>query len=170
MDNDMGAFYFFGCRKQDTLGMKIRIAVGQINSTVGDLAGNADKILRFADEARAIKADIVCFPELAMTGYPPEDLLLKPGFIADNLSSMSKIAPLLKDIIAVIGFVDRAGGKLFNASAVVCGGKVAGIYHKMILPNYGVFDEKRYFAAGKDPFLFRAGRLVFGINICEDIW
>ncbi len=149
---------------------KWRIAVAQINCTVGDLPGNCRKITENAERARALGADIVVFPELAITGYPPEDLLLKPKFVKDNLDALGSLAGALGDIVAVIGFVDRQGHHLYNAAAVTCRGLIHGVYRKILLPNYGVFDEKRYFQAGSAIPVFRYGDLCFGVNICEDIW
>jgi NAD+ synthase (glutamine-hydrolysing) len=113
----------------------------------------------------------VVFPELAITGYPPEDLLLKPKFITDNLAALRKLTQSkCKKTLAVVGFVDRKGRDLYNAAAVIYNGRIWGIYHKMLLPNYGVFDEKRYFTPGERPIAFRWGRHFFAVNICEDIW
>ncbi|MCK9594924.1 MAG: NAD+ synthase [Candidatus Omnitrophica bacterium] len=148
----------------------IRVAVGQINCTVGDLEGNAVKIKEAFRGAGLSQADIVLFPELALTGYPPEDLLLKPKFILDNLDCLNSLAKSLSGAIAVVGFVDCRGKDIYNAAAVICEGKVQGVYHKMLLPNYGVFDEKRYFTPGSEPVVFSLGNAVFGVNICEDIW
>ncbi len=148
----------------------IRIALAQINCTVGDLPGNSAKIISYAQKAAASGADIVAFPELAITGYPPEDLLLKQKFIADNISALQTIARSLRNITAVIGFVDKQKQRLFNAAAVVYGGAVKGVYHKRHLPNYGVFDEKRYFTPGEASRVFSCGSFVFGVSICEDIW
>ena len=147
-----------------------RIAVAQINCTVGDLKGNCTKIIEFAGKAKDSGADIVIFPELTITGYPPEDLLMKPKFIKDNLEALREVARSVEDLVAVVGFVDRENGNLFNAAAVVFGGEVKGIYRKTLLPNYGVFDEKRYFIPGRTPSVFKLGDLIFGVNICEDIW
>jgi NAD+ synthase (glutamine-hydrolysing) len=147
-----------------------RIAIAQINCTVGDLEGNSHKILVSAEKARALGTDIVVFPELAVTGYPPEDLLLKPKFVADNIGALNSLSKALNDIVAVVGFVDRKGSALYNAAAIVYGGRIHGTYRKMLLPNYGVFDEKRYFEAGTAIPVFRYGDLCFGVNICEDIW
>jgi NAD+ synthase (glutamine-hydrolysing) len=149
---------------------KMRIAIAQINTTVGDLAGNAAKIIEFSQRAAEKGADLVIFPELAITGYPPEDLLLKPQFISDNLAALQKVKDRIKDIIAIVGFVDRKGKDIFNAAAIIYKGRIYGVYHKQCLPNYGVFDEKRYFKAG-DYFLnFRIGDYRFSILICEDAW
>lgn len=148
----------------------VRIAIAQINCVVGDLRGNSGKIIDYIERAKAIGADIVAFPELAVTGYPPEDLLLKPKFISDNACALKKIAGHVDDIIAVVGFVGQSGKDIYNSAAVIYKGAVKGVYHKMLLPNYGVFDEKRYFSSGEAPQVFRSGDIIFGVNICEDIW
>lgn len=148
----------------------VRVAIAQINCIVGDLKGNSEKIIEYIRRAMAVGADIVVFPELAVTGYPPEDLLLKPKFIADNTGALEKIAGQVDDIIAVVGFVGLSGKEIYNSAAVIYKGVVKGVYHKMLLPNYGVFDEKRYFSTGASPQVFRAGDIVFGVSICEDIW
>ncbi len=150
--------------------MTIRIGAAQINSTVGDITGNKNKILDFLKRARGSQADIVSFPELALTGYPPEDLLLKTAFIKDNLKALRDLARQVKDIVAIVGFVDLKKGALYNAAAVLSGGRIQGICHKQLLPNYGVFDEKRYFTAGVEPVLFHLNGVTFGVSICEDIW
>ncbi|OGF45987.1 MAG: NAD+ synthase [Candidatus Firestonebacteria bacterium RIFOXYC2_FULL_39_67] len=148
----------------------MRIAACQINTTVGDFAGNAAKIKEFIERSKAVKADIAIFPELTIPGYPPEDLLLKQKFIKDNIDTLKEISSFVKGISAVIGFVDKVGKELYNAAAVVTDGKVTGIYHKMNLPNYGVFDEKRYFKQGEKPFIADIKGVNIGLNICEDIW
>ncbi|MCX5678182.1 MAG: NAD+ synthase [Candidatus Omnitrophica bacterium] len=148
----------------------IRVAIAQINCTVGDLENNALKIIDYIRKAKAAGADIVAFPELAITGYPPEDLLLKPKFISDNIDMMKKVAKSVNDIVVVVGFVGREGKDIYNSAAVMHKGIVKGLYHKMILPNYGVFDEKRYFNTGSVPQIFRIDDIGFGVNICEDIW
>ncbi|MBU0895162.1 MAG: NAD+ synthase, partial [Candidatus Omnitrophica bacterium] len=148
----------------------VRVAIAQINCVVGDLRGNSGKIIDYIQRAKAIGADIVAFPELAVTGYPPEDLLLKPKFISDNACALKKIAGHVDDIIAVVGFVGQSGKDIYNSAAVIYKGTVRGVYHKMLLPNYGVFDEKRYFSSGEAPQVFRSGDIIFGVNICEDIW
>ncbi|MBI5873694.1 MAG: NAD+ synthase [Candidatus Omnitrophica bacterium] len=148
----------------------IRIALAQINVTVGDLSANADKIITFAQKAAIEGADIVSFPELAVTGYPPEDLLFKQQFIDDNIKTLGRIARAIGDIVAVVGFADKGKKAIFNAAAVMYQGKIRGVYRKAFLPNYGVFDEKRYFSSGEDFPVFGLGRTIFGVNICEDIW
>jgi len=146
-----------------------RIALAQINATVGDLEGNAEKVLQFAEEARKAGAELVAFPELALTGYPPEDLLLKPSFIEENIRVLKQLAPELEGIVSVVGFVDK-DTDIYNAAAVVADGKLIGVYHKVYLPNYGVFDEHRYFRPGSEYPVFVLNGMAFGINICEDIW
>jgi NAD+ synthase (glutamine-hydrolysing) len=150
-------------------GACLRVALAQINPTVGDLAGNAQKIVSYMEQAREACADLVAFPELAVTGYPPEDLLLKPSFVAANLACLQRIAQSATGITGVVGFVDRADD-LYNAAAVLHEGQVAAVYHKAYLPNYAVFDEDRYFQAGEQPLVVSLGTLTIGINICEDIW
>jgi NAD+ synthase (glutamine-hydrolysing) len=147
----------------------LRIALAQINATVGDLDGNIAKILTNVEAAKAHGAAMVVFPELAIPGYPPEDLLLKPQFIEANLVALERVAAAAQGILIVVGFVDRQDD-IYNAAALCCAGKVAGIYHKQYLPNYGVFDEERYFQAGREATVFRWGDITFGVNICEDIW
>ena len=113
------------------------------------LKATLKKIIEYLQKAKGLGADIVSFPELAITGYPPEDLLLKEGFVADNLEALKSVAKAVNDIVAIVGFVDKAGSDLYNAAAVIYKGEVKGICHKELLPNYGVFDEKRYFKPGK---------------------
>lgn len=147
----------------------LRLGMAQINCTVGDLAGNTAKICRFIDEAKALGVELLAFPELAITGYPPEDLLLKPGFVAGNLRRLGVIEQHATEIAVVVGFVD-AKDDLHNAAALINDGRVVGIYHKVYLPNYGVFDEDRYFQAGSKCPIFVIGGTSVGISICEDIW
>ena len=147
----------------------LRLALAQMNATVGDLAGNAAKIRDLCARARDAGADLVAFPELALTGYPPEDLLLKPSFIADNLAALHALARDVRGITAVVGFVDAATD-IYNAAAVLHDGEVALVYHKHFLPNYGVFDEDRYFQVGTEAPVFTLDGTIIGVNICEDIW
>ena len=147
----------------------LRVALAQINPVVGDLEGNVRRIAERIDQARALGADVVLFPELAVTGYPPEDLVLKPDFVEENLRAIEEVAAYTTDLVAVVGFVDRKTF-LYNAAAVCTGGRIAGVYHKRLLPNYGVFDEKRYFAPGEVVPVFRIGEVLVAVNICEDIW
>ena len=147
------------------------MALAQVNPTVGDLSGNAALIKDYFARAFEGGADIVAFPELAITGYPPEDLLLKPSFVRQNLEIVRDLAKTLKGPAAVIGFVDHdKAGRLYNAAAVVAGGRVRGVYHKEELPNYGVFDEKRYFAEGTGLPLFVIRGVQIGVTVCEDAW
>ena len=148
---------------------KLRLAMAQINVVVGDINGNAAKIAQWIEKAREIGADIVTFPELALTGYPPEDLLLQPQFIDANMRAIEELAKSTKGISAVVGFVHRAGD-IFNAAAVIDDGRIASVYHKMYLPNYGVFDEFRYFQPGHAAPVLKFGEATAGITICEDIW
>jgi len=147
----------------------LRVAMAQINSTVGDLGGNVQLILDYMDRARALGADLVTFPELAITGYPPEDLLLKPQFIRENLKALERVVEGSGGITAIVGFVDSRSD-LFNAAALIHDGSVEGIYHKVYLPNYGVFDENRYFQAGRECPVYVISGVGVGISICEDIW
>jgi NAD+ synthase (glutamine-hydrolysing) len=147
----------------------IRVGIAQINSTVGDLSGNTRKIMQFIDQAKSLGVDLLTFPELAITGYPPEDLLLKPQFIRQNRESLNKIIDHSSDITLVVGFVD-SDGDIYNAAAVIYDKKLAGVYHKIYLPNYGVFDENRYFQAGTNYSIFNIYGLGIGITICEDMW
>ena len=149
---------------------RLRIAACQIDTVVGDLSGNVDRILAALRTAEDAGADLAVFPELAVTGYPPEDLLLKPGFVADNLAALEQVAAATGLCTAVVGFVD-SGRDLHNAAAVCAGGRVRGVYRKRLLPNYAVFDEKRYFVPGKDPSrLYLVGGVRVGLSICEDAW
>jgi len=148
---------------------RLRIAMAQINTTVGDLAGNLTKMSERITEARDLGVDLIAFPELAVTGYPPEDLLLKPSFIDANQRALMELAGLSSGITAMVGFVER-DGDLFNAAAVLHDGEVAGVYRKQRLPNYGVFDELRYFRAGRGQMLYRIGGARVGVTICEDVW
>ncbi len=147
----------------------VRIALAQINSTVGDLEGNTSKIIDFIDRAVEKAADIILFPELAVSGYPPEDLLLRPRFIRENQSCLHRIAAHTHGPLVVVGFVD-SDSDVYNAAGMLHEGQIAGIYHKVYLPNYGVFDENRYFRAGHRCPVFDFGGIGIGVTICEDIW
>jgi NAD+ synthase (glutamine-hydrolysing) len=147
----------------------LRIGLAQINSTVGDFEGNVRKIVDALDRARGLGVGLVAFPELAVPGYPPEDLLFKPAFIEANLRALDDVARASRGLTAVVGFVDRRDD-IFNAAAVLHDGRQAGVYHKRYLPNYGVFDENRYFQAGTETPVFTLGDVTFAVNICEDIW
>ena len=153
--------------------------MAQSNPVVGDLDGNCEMILDTYRAAAAEGCDVVVFGELSITGYPPEDLVLKPGFVRDNRAALDRIATATGESVAIVGFVDRSGrtdpatGRevLFNAAAVCSHGEVRGVYHKRILPNYDVFDEERTFEAGSGPHrLYEIAGVPVGISICEDIW
>jgi NAD+ synthase (glutamine-hydrolysing) len=146
-----------------------RVALAQINSTVGDLTGNTAKIIEWLGRARDLGADLVAFPELAVTGYPPEDLVLRRSFIENNLAALDEIVRATAGITAVVGFVD-ANDDIYNAAAIISDGRLAHRYHKQFLPNYGVFDENRYFQQGGDSPVFVIAGVDVGVNICEDIW
>ncbi|MCX5777943.1 MAG: NAD+ synthase [Elusimicrobia bacterium] len=148
----------------------MKIALAQINPTVGDIAGNAKKILAWIARAKDQGADVVVFPEMALTGYPPEDLLHKPAFIAANRTALTQLSRTITGITAVVGFVDSKDGHLFNAAAVIKNKRISSVYHKMLLPNYGVFDEKRYFSPGKKLLVITVKGVKIGIMICEDMW
>ena len=147
----------------------MRLALAQLNHEVGDLDGNRDCIVEYIDRARGAGADLVLFPELAVTGYPPEDLLLRPGFVRAAERSLAEIARATRGIVALVGtpHLDR---DLYNACAVCADREVKAIYRKHFLPNYGVFDEDRYFARGRDLILLRYGETLIGPTICEDLW
>jgi NAD+ synthase (glutamine-hydrolysing) len=149
----------------------VRIALGQINTTVGDLEGNVAKMADWAARATEAGADLVCFPELAITGYPPEDLVLRPEFVRDNLEGLEELARRSSGGCGVLtGFVDRSDQGLHNAAGLLAGGKVAARYHKVKLPNYGVFDEQRYFLPGDAACPVRVASSALGISVCEDAW
>ncbi len=150
----------------------LRVALAQLNPTVGDLDGNLALLCDVYDRADAAGCDIVAFPELSTTGYPPEDLVLKPGFVSDNLETLAKLAARTRRCAAVVGFVDQ-DRDIYNAAAVCANGEVVGTYRKRLLPNNTVFDEARYFTPGdeSDPLeLYVIGGVKVGISICEDIW
>jgi NAD+ synthase (glutamine-hydrolysing) len=147
----------------------LRIALAQIDSTVGDIEGNAAKIADWTARARDDDASLVIFPELALTGYPPEDLLLKTHFLDATRQALEDLADATSGIVALVGFPERAGD-VYNSAAVLADGEVAAIYRKIHLPNYGVFDEQRYFQAAEEPSTFELGGVTLGITVCEDIW
>ena len=151
---------------------RLRLAACQIDTVVGDLAGNADRILAALGEAERAGADLAVFPELAVTGYPPEDLLSRPAFVADNRTTFARIAAATGPCAAVVGFVDTdPAGKLVNAAAICANGAVLGRYGKRLLPNYGVFDEQRWFTPGTEPLVrYVVAGVPVGITICEDVW
>jgi NAD+ synthase (glutamine-hydrolysing) len=147
----------------------LRVALAQINPTVGDIGGNAHSIRRDIERAREEGAQLVAFPELALTGYPPEDLLLKTHFVDAAGAALEEIARDVEDVVALVGFPERRDD-VYNACAVLADGRVQAVYRKMFLPNYGVFDENRYFQAGTEPALIEVNGTAIGLTVCEDIW
>jgi NAD+ synthase (glutamine-hydrolysing) len=156
----------------------LRIALAQINPTVGDIHGNTNKIITYIKQAIRKKADLIIFPELTLTGYPPEDLINIPLFIKSNLDGFNKIKHASKNIASIIGFIDTNGKKLdanikaplYNTAGTISNQRIISIYHKINLPNYGVFDEKRYFTEGNTYPVFKINKTTLAVNICEDIW
>jgi NAD+ synthase (glutamine-hydrolysing) len=148
---------------------KLRIALAQINTVVGNFAFNTEKIVDNIARSRELGAELVTFPELAICGYPPEDLLFKTGFINENRKSLEQIISACKGITAIVGFVDSEGD-IYNAAAIIRDGNLVGKYHKIYLPNYGVFDENRYFHAGNECPVYSMNGIGIGVSICEDIW
>lgn len=153
-------------------GRKLRVGLAQMNPTVGDLAGNLRKVRRTISEAKKLGVQLLAFPELMLSGYPPEDLLLKPGFLADCRHTLGKAAAAARGIVVLVGAPEPSPDRSlpYNTCFVLCRGRVAARYRKIHLPNYGVFDEKRYFRAGEKALVFELGNSAVGINICEDIW
>jgi NAD+ synthase (glutamine-hydrolysing) len=147
----------------------LRLALAQMNAVVGDIAGNEEKIAGFIDRARQAGAQIVLFPECALVGYPAEDLLVKEHFLRDAGAALHRLAERTDGLAAIVGFPERADD-VFNSAAVLSGGAVQGVYRKIALPNYGVFDEVRYFQRGTRPALVEVGGTRVGITVCEDIW
>jgi NAD+ synthase (glutamine-hydrolysing) len=147
----------------------LRVGLAQVNTTVGDLAGNVAKIIEWTERARSLGVDLVAFPELAVPGYPPEDLVLRRSFVADNLTALDEVVRGTKGITSIVGFVDM-DDDIFNAAAVICDGRLVYRYRKQYLPNYGVFDEERYFQRGTESPVFVIAGIDVGVNICEDIW
>ncbi len=148
----------------------MRLALAQSNSVVGDLAGNRDAIVARLADARAARADLVLFPELAITGYPPEDLLHRPAFVRAARAVVDELLPHTTGLTALVGGPERAGDHLYNTAWVLSNGALVAAYRKQLLPNYGVFDEERWFEAGSDYVLLDAGDVIVGPTICEDIW
>jgi len=148
----------------------LRIALAQMNSMVGDFDYNTNKIKNQLKQARKMGADVILFPELAVTGYPPEDLLLKDSFLKQSRKILEKIAPHTRGLTAIVGFAEQSGNAIYNSAALLFDGKHVGTCRKMLLPNYGVFDEKRYFREGNTPVRFALKGATLGITICEDIW
>jgi NAD+ synthase (glutamine-hydrolysing) len=148
---------------------RLRLGMAQINTTVGDFVGNTEKIVKSITEARVLGVDLVIFPELAICGYPPEDLLFKPQFIEENSKALQAVIGCSSGITIIVGFVD-AKEDIYNAAAIIHDGKLVDVYHKIFLPNYGVFDENRYFRAGSESPVYIIAGAGVGVNICEDIW
>ncbi|MEW6008756.1 MAG: NAD+ synthase [Candidatus Omnitrophota bacterium] len=149
----------------------LRITLAQINSAVGDINGNCQKIINCINKAKTFKSDLIVFPELALSGYPPEDLLLRPKFIQTNRQYLEEVIKATDSIFAIVGFPYFYKYKLFNAAAIIYQKKLIGVYKKMHLPNYGVFDEMRYFKPGDKALVLEFSKgLKIGVNICEDIW
>ncbi len=148
----------------------MRVALAQVNPTVGDLEGNAALVIDRGREALRAGAEVVAFPELVISGYPPEDLLLKEHFLRECAAALRQVAASLPEVVALVGVPWLEGGSVYNAAAVLAGGEIAGLYRKVCLPNYAVFDEKRYFASGGPACVVDIGGFRLGVNICEDIW
>src|ERR687895_1113491 len=147
----------------------LRVALAQINPTVGDIQGNARKVAERTSAARDQGAALVVFPELTVSGYPPEDLLLKTSFLDQVGEALEELAAQTRGVVALVGFPERADD-VYNAVAVLADGEVAAVYRKMYLPNYGVFDEQRYFQSGSEAGIFELNGVPIGITVCEDIW
>ncbi|NIO42616.1 MAG: NAD+ synthase, partial [Burkholderiales bacterium] len=149
----------------------LRIIMGQLNFFVGDVAGNTDKLISAAHRARdEFRGDLIVFPELALSGYPPEDLLFRAGLLRRVDAALVTLTGAIKGIDAIVGHPHRKDDKLFNAASLIRGGRIAATYFKHHLPNYGVFDEKRYFVSGSEPCLIDVRGIPVGITICEDVW
>ncbi|MBN2073037.1 MAG: NAD+ synthase [Actinobacteria bacterium] len=148
----------------------LRLFLAQVNATVGDIRGNYKLISGYVKEARESGSDLVIFPELVLTGYPPEDLLLKTAFIDENLKYIEKLKSVAPDIIVIAGFADSREGSIFNSAAVIYNNRIWPVYHKQRLPNYSVFDEERYFRKGETDYIFKIANNLVGLNICEDIF
>jgi NAD+ synthase (glutamine-hydrolysing) len=148
----------------------MKLAIAQINCVLGDLTANAAKILRYAEEARLAGAQLLLTPELSLCGYPPEDLLLRDGFLAACQAALSELASQIHGVTVIVGHPHEVDGRRYNAASVLRDRQVAATYHKHFLPNYSVFDEERYFDCGSAPLVFELAGIRFGINICEDVW
>ena len=148
----------------------MRIALSQINVTVGDIDGNIDRILQRIKSARDLGVNLIAFPELCITGYPPEDLVFKNQFVDDNLTALQSVISASDNICVVIGYIDKDADAIYNAAAIIERQTLIGTYRKMVLPNYGVFDEQRYFTPGSEATIFNINGVKAAINICEDIW
>ncbi|MBI1935396.1 hypothetical protein HYS31_03065 [Candidatus Woesearchaeota archaeon] len=145
----------------------MRIALCQLNPTVGDIKGNTKKIISII---KSTKADLIVFPELSITGYSPQDLLLNPNFVEENLKAFERIVQSTKNKAAIIGFIDKRNNQLYNSAAVMQDTQILRIHHKICLPNYSIFDEKRWFMEGSEATIFEFNGKKIGLSICEDIW
>ena len=150
--------------------MPLRLALAQINTIVGDFKYNAERVQAALKQAKRQGADVVLFPELTLPGYPPEDLLLKKKFIRENQSTLNRLIPHTRGITAVVGYVETDGKAIYNSAALLSNGRHLGSYRKMRLPNYGVFDEKRYFTEGQGLVRFTLSGVTLGVTVCEDLW
>jgi NAD+ synthase (glutamine-hydrolysing) len=150
--------------------LPLSVALAQLNLRVGDIGGNAERIAAEIAAARDERAALVVFPELSVTGYPPEDLLLKRSFLDASEAALEELAAETRGIVALVGFPERRGDVVHNSAAILADGRIAGVYRKMLLPNYSVFDEKRYFVPGNDALCFELNGVTVGVSICEDIW
>jgi NAD+ synthase (glutamine-hydrolysing) len=148
---------------------RISVGLAQVNQVVGDFQGNSKKIIHYIRMAKSRGADVVLFPELSVSGYPPEDLLLRSDFLEENERALSRIVKATEDILAVVGFV-RRNEHIYNSAAIIYNKKIHACYDKIFLPNYGVFDEYRYFGTGRHPLVFTFAGVTFGMTVCEDIW
>ncbi|MBE0622969.1 MAG: NAD+ synthase, partial [Burkholderiales bacterium] len=148
----------------------VKIAVAQVNCVLGDLAGNAAKILDCAARAKSAGAQVLLTPELSLCGYPPEDLLLRDGFFRDCAAALDNLAAAVRGITVVVGHPQLAEGRRYNAASLLQEGGIAATYRKRNLPNYTVFDEERYFEPGGEPVVFEVNGVRLGLNICEDLW
>src|SRR6202795_1449934 len=155
--------------KIDGMGQSLRVALAQVNPIVGDLEGNARLVIEWRGRAREEGADVVCFPELVIPGYPPEDLVLKRSFVRDNLKHLDVVTKATRGIAAVVGFVDDDGA-IFNAAAFIHDGELKAVYHKVFLPNYGVFDEQRYFEPGHRCPIIELDGVRIGVSLCGEFW
>jgi NAD+ synthase (glutamine-hydrolysing) len=150
--------------------MSLKTGLAQVNTTVGDFAGNIEKMKLMYGRAKQEKIELLVFPELCVCGYPPEDLLLKKSFLAENKKAIEQLAADCPGMTIIVGFAEISDGLPYNSLAVLQNGKIAAIYRKALLPNYGVFDEKRYFAGGTEPMAIKIKNLSVLCTICEDIW
>ncbi len=150
--------------------MKLKIAIGQINPLVGDIDGNCDLIIKTVDRACGLSADAIVLPELTLAGYPPQDLLLRADFLSSVKQALARLAQSIQGAVVIVGFPECDGESIFNSAAVLRDGKIDAVYRKQSLPNYGVFDEKRYFTPGDSPCVIDIRGVAVGVSLCEDVW